>query len=147
SASQIRASSIWIAGYLLMHAGATLRLACYRALGRFFTFELVIKKGHVLVTSGPYSIVRHPGYTAVWMITIGVLLCQTGPGSWYMECVGWSSVASRVFLVVWVSGCMFIPAGLMARVRVEDAILLQEFGHEWTLYSKSTPWKLFPYLY
>lgn len=130
-----------------MYAGATLRLACYRTLGKLFTWELVIQKGHTLIETGPYSFVRHPGYTAVWMISIGVLLCQFGPGSWYAECIGWKFLVSQIFSAGWVIWSILIPATLMTRVNTEDAILRQEFGRQWDTYAQNTPWKLIPYIY
>jgi len=33
-----------------------------------------IRNNHKLVTSGPYAIVRHPGYTGVMLVVIGMLL-------------------------------------------------------------------------
>ncbi|OAX34700.1 ICMT-domain-containing protein, partial [Rhizopogon vinicolor AM-OR11-026] len=55
-----------IAGCCMCVIGAAVRSHCYRTLGRLFTFELSIRQDHKLVTSGPYSIVRHPSYTGVW---------------------------------------------------------------------------------
>lgn len=43
-------------------------------MGSMFTFEMSIRKNHELVTSGPYAIVRHPGYTSVMLVVIGMLL-------------------------------------------------------------------------
>ncbi|KAJ7923243.1 hypothetical protein B0H13DRAFT_1477462, partial [Mycena leptocephala] len=50
-------------GTALIANGAILRLFCYRALGQYFTFKTAIARNHKLVTTGPYSIVRHPAYT------------------------------------------------------------------------------------
>ena len=47
-----------VLGIGLVVLGATLRLSCYRTLGKLFTYEVVVQKKHMLVTSGPYSIVR-----------------------------------------------------------------------------------------
>ena len=54
--------------------GGLIRYKCYRALGTMFTFEMSIRKDHMLVTSGPYSIVRHPGYTGIFLVVIGIFL-------------------------------------------------------------------------
>ena len=48
---------------MVIISGGLLRLHCYRTLGRFFTFDVSIHEGHQLVTTGSYSIVRHPSYT------------------------------------------------------------------------------------
>ena len=101
----------------------------------------------MLVETGPYSIVRHPGYTSVWMISVGVLFCQLGHGSWYAECIGWGTVTSQIFLALWAFWNILIPATLMTRIPTEDTILRKEFGWKWDAYAKRTPWRLVPYVY
>ena len=54
--------------------GGYIRWACYRALGRLFTFEMSIRDNHELVTDGPYGWVRHPAYTGILLIVAGVIL-------------------------------------------------------------------------
>ena len=44
----------FILGVCLLGVGTLIRVSCYRALGRFFTFELSIKTEHTLITEGPY---------------------------------------------------------------------------------------------
>lgn len=143
----IRFTRAWVAGCVLMHCGALIRLACYRTLGRLFTWELTLKKGHVLMTGGPYSIVRHPSYTGSLLLGTGVALCHFSPGSWYAECIGWDTWASRIFSAAWIAWSLAVPALLMARVDTEDDVLRKEFGEEWDEYAKKTPYRLIPYLY
>lgn len=130
-----------------MAAGGFIRLACYRTLGRLFTWELTVKKGHTLVTAGPYSIVRHPSYVGSALIGVGVVLCHFAPGSWYAECVGWETWGSKLFTALWGAWCLSVPALLAARTPTEDEILHKEFGEEWEMYARETPYRLFPYLY
>ena len=54
--------------------GGLIRYKCYRAMGTLFTFEMSIRKGHMLITSGPYAIVRHPSYAGVILVVIGMFL-------------------------------------------------------------------------
>lgn len=54
--------------------GGLIRYKCYRVLGSMFTFEMSIREGHVLVTSGPYAIVRHPAYIGAILVVIGMFL-------------------------------------------------------------------------
>jgi len=55
------------------------RLRCYAALGERFTFELKSHQGRKLplVTSGPYGLVRHPGYLAGTLVFFGCVLSAT----------------------------------------------------------------------
>ncbi|KAI1308718.1 hypothetical protein EDD11_004259 [Mortierella claussenii] len=43
--------------------GYALRKWSFTTLDRFFTFQLKIRPGHQLITSGPYRYLRHPSYT------------------------------------------------------------------------------------
>ena len=137
----------WLAGCALMACGGAIRLLCFRHLGRFFTFELSIKKGHALVTSGPYAVVRHPSYTGSMLVGAGTVLCHFGPGSWYADRVGWASFASRMFMAAWAGWCVIVPSLLGRRTSTEDAILRREFGEEWDSYAEKTPYKLIPYIF
>ncbi|KAG2126910.1 hypothetical protein DEU56DRAFT_959007, partial [Suillus clintonianus] len=56
-----------------------IRLWCFRTLGRFFTFELGVRKGHKLVTTGPYAVVRHQSYAGAALLSIGLFILH---GSW-----------------------------------------------------------------
>ncbi|GJE94452.1 isoprenylcysteine carboxylmethyltransferase family protein [Phanerochaete sordida] len=143
----VRITPCSLAGCLAMAAGGALRLACYRTMGRLFTWELSVKKDHTLVTSGPYAVVRHPSYTGNVLIGIGAILCHFGPGSWYAECVGWETWGGRAFAALWGAWMLAIPAMLCSRVSAEDEILHEEFGFEWEQYAKRTPYRLIPYVY
>ncbi|KAJ8482315.1 hypothetical protein ONZ51_g5434 [Trametes cubensis] len=65
--------------------GAALRVACFRALGPLFTFELTISPTHRLVTDGPYAWVRHPSYAGVYAVLLGASAVMVAPGAWLRE--------------------------------------------------------------
>jgi protein-S-isoprenylcysteine O-methyltransferase Ste14 len=71
---RIQLSPLFLFGTLLTGLGGYIRYRCYRALGRLFTFEMSIRSDHKLITDGPYSIVRHPGYTGI-LFTITGIIC------------------------------------------------------------------------
>ncbi|THH21277.1 hypothetical protein EW146_g253 [Bondarzewia mesenterica] len=87
-------STSFLVGSALAIAGAQLRLACYRALGSLFTFEMSIRNSHKLVTDGPYRYVRHPAYSGLIMTMLGEAVIQFGRGSWLREC-GWMETVGR----------------------------------------------------
>lgn len=130
-----------------MHIGSFIRLACYRALGKNFTWELSVKKDQPLVTSGPYAIVRHPSYVGALTIYLGVILTMFGPGSWFSECIGWDTWVSKLFTGACTSWALIVPALLMGRVKKEDEVLRKEFGAQWQAYAQRVPYKLFPFIY
>jgi protein-S-isoprenylcysteine O-methyltransferase Ste14 len=68
-------------GYLLLLAGMTL-VAWAQAVNRFFEPSVRIQtdRGHRVVDSGPYAIIRHPGYAAAFLLFAGMALAL---GSWW----------------------------------------------------------------
>src|SRR4029450_9566001 len=62
------------AGVVLFVAGLILRWWAIITLGRFFTVDVTIEKGHELVERGPFRIVRHPSYAGVLLAFFGFAL-------------------------------------------------------------------------
>jgi len=147
SAGNIRITRVWLVGCALICSGSALRVACYRELGRFFTWDLSIKPDQRLITTGPYSIVRHPAYTGNCLIAVGLVLCQFTWGSWFTECGGWSLPWAKGLAAVWLVWHLSKPFLLGSRITREDKVLRNEFGEEWNKYAKQTPYRLFPFLY
>ena len=118
-------------------------------MGRLYTYELCIRKEHKLITSGPYSVVRHPGYTAIVITAVGNLLCYMGGGSWIGECSGLSldGMVARV-LVSWsaMSGTGMLLV-IKARIKKEDDMLKNEFSNDWVEWARKVPYKSIPYVY
>jgi len=145
------ASPSLIAGSCLSIIGAAIRFDCYRTLGRFFTFELSIRKGHKLVTSGPYSIVRHPSYTAGWCCVLAILLCHLHPQSWLVSCSGVFPSSDQE--VKWTLTCIWAALGSVmysatrSRIQKEEVMLEEHFGDQWRCYTKKVPYRLVPWLY
>ncbi|KAG2114418.1 hypothetical protein DEU56DRAFT_866615 [Suillus clintonianus] len=140
-----------IAGSCLSIIGGAVRVYCYYTLGRFFTFELSIRQDHKLVTSGPYSIVRHPSYFGVLCIVLGVLSCHFHTQSWLVSCSGlFPSSDKWVKLTlgcIWAATLHIIYAGLGERIRMEEAMLQGNFGDQWRAYVKRVPYRVVPWLY
>lgn len=145
AALHIRISPTFLIGCMFAMSGGLLRLACYRTLGRFFTYEITIRQDHRLVTSGPYSIVRHPSYLAIILIVIGNLLCFLGPGSWLRESGILREPMGKAFVIIWVADILYVPSVLILfRVRAEDGLLRKKFGREWEEWAERTPYALLP---
>lgn len=119
----------------------------FRELGRYFTFQLAIKKDHKLVTSGPYSIVRHPSYLGAIIGMSGIVLSLLGPGSVYAELGFWTNPIMSVAGLVMSLLMSFIVLGIALRVSKEDLALKAEFGKDWEAWARRTPHKLVPGIY
>ncbi|KAJ6591117.1 hypothetical protein DFH09DRAFT_1138642 [Mycena vulgaris] len=131
-------------GSLLIASGALVRFRCYHALGRHFTFETGIFKNHKLVTTGPYSIVRHPGYSGAFLAYAGLMLYYTSPGSWAMECAIKGSMAGKTFGTLYALLMFLVVTGLTWRIPKEDEGLKSEFGQEWENYAARVRYALIP---
>ncbi|KAH9950152.1 hypothetical protein B0H21DRAFT_706601 [Amylocystis lapponica] len=147
-ARPVRASPIVLAGWALIVSGALIRRACFRELGRFFTFELSLREDHRLITSGPYGVVRHPSYAGGILGAVGLVMLQTGPGSWWAECVmPWSTPEGLLFNSLWLAIMSGLPIVFLRRPVVEDRILRAQFGKQWDEWAARTTYRLFPGIY
>ncbi|OBZ74035.1 Protein-S-isoprenylcysteine O-methyltransferase B [Grifola frondosa] len=148
SVVDVRITPTFLVGWVLIAAATLLRLTCYRYLGRFFTFELALREGHKLITTGPYSIVRHPAYTGVFLAFAGIALIQMSSGSWWNECAGlWSTVFGKAAASLWLTILGGTLTTFVLRTGAEDKVLRDEFGEQWDNWAKRTPYKLFPGIY
>ncbi|KAI0685296.1 hypothetical protein BC835DRAFT_1310074 [Cytidiella melzeri] len=147
SAPDVRLTLPWLAGCVSIVAGVYIRFASQRELGPFFTFEQSVKKDQQLITTGPYAVVRHPAYTGMLLATIGTLLCQSGPGSWFPQS-GWYEVPSlKIFAVVWLCYTAGLPCVMLLRTSSEDRVLRRHVPKEWDAYAKRTAYKMIPYVF
>jgi protein-S-isoprenylcysteine O-methyltransferase Ste14 len=80
SLSTFATSFTWALFTVIAIVGGFLRLSAYRQLGRHFTFEFAMLKDHKLITTGPFSIVRHPSYTCALALFGGSSLAVVAPG-------------------------------------------------------------------
>ncbi|KAI0270519.1 hypothetical protein BC834DRAFT_841379 [Gloeopeniophorella convolvens] len=117
--------------------------AVLSGIGRLFTFNLSILENHKLVTTGPYSIVRHPSYTGGALVSWGLTLAAWCPGTWWVEARVIDTVVGKAVAVIWV---VFLIQGMTiyARAATEDAVLRKEFGKEWEGYASKVPYRYIP---
>jgi len=93
------------------------------ALGKEWSPQLQLREEHHLVTTGPYTRIRHPLYTA--MIGYGTSLALV--------------TANWIFIVLAVA----VIAGLFARIPKEEQMMIEEFGEEYKAYRQRTE-RFFP---
>ncbi|KAI0764662.1 hypothetical protein C8Q74DRAFT_1173734, partial [Fomes fomentarius] len=139
----------------LTAAGALLRLACFRALGALFTFELTIHPAHTLVTSGPYAHVRHPSYTGVFATLVGATGVMLAPGAWLRE--AWlaprirahalGALVAWAWVAFWLAKVAYAGRSTMRRVLTEDHELRRVFGPVWEEWAARVRWRLLPGVY
>ena len=118
-------STRWL-GVLLFAIGGALRIWPVFLLGHRFSGLVAIQPGHTLLTTGIYSVIRHPSY-------LGLLT----------NSLGWAlAFRSGVGVVI---TALLLPI-VLARIRAEEALLGSQFGAEYEAYRARTS-RLIPGLY
>jgi protein-S-isoprenylcysteine O-methyltransferase Ste14 len=109
-------AAIFATGMVLLVAGAALRVWSFRTLGQYFTFTVKVSPDQPVVTSGPYRVLRHPGYAGGLLAIAGVGLVN---GNW----VSMATIALLwLVLIVW-------------RIRVEEKALLTTLDGRYRAYA------------
>ena len=110
-----------------MLMGMALRWYSASVLGKYFTFDVAIQSGQVLIEVWPYRYVRHPSYSGALMTLLGFGLAL---GNWVglaaaLSCLGFAYVY---------------------RIPIEEAALTLALGEAYEQYTKRT-WRLVPFLF
>ena len=119
--------SLFFVGVCLMLLGLALRWYSAATLGKYFTFDLAIQSGQILVEVGPYRYIRHPSYT-------GALLTLLGFG---LALGNWAGLAASL-------SCLGFAFAY--RITIEEAALASALGKTYEQYMKRT-WRLVPFLF
>jgi protein-S-isoprenylcysteine O-methyltransferase Ste14 len=114
-------------GIALMLAGLTLRQWAIAVLGRFFTLTVKVQSDHMIVENGPYRLLRHPSYTGLLLVMIGIAL------------------ALQTFLGAILNLVVFALV-FGYRIYVEEKALKTKLGGRYIAYSKRTK-RLIPYVF
>jgi len=116
----------WI-GVVLMLAALALFYETHRQLGRNWSVTLDTRKKHTLVDTGLYAHVRHPMYSAFWLLAL----------------------AQAALLANWIAGLSGIVGwGILFFLRVgrEEKLLIETFGDDYRQYMRRTK-RVVPMIY
>lgn len=114
-------------GLVLLLGGTFFRLWCIQTLGKYFTSTVQTQANQRIITTGAYSVIRHPSYLGA-----------------YLAIVGSAFLLHAYYGIIFSSILMF--AAYWYRIKVEEETLVREFGKEYKSYQARTK-KLFPYIY
>ncbi|MFI8454165.1 methyltransferase family protein [Kitasatospora sp. NPDC085464] len=114
-------------GVPLVAAGLALRAWGMHTLGAYYTRTLRTVDTQHVVRTGPYRLIRHPGYAGSLLVWIGYAL---GTGSWAAALV--------------VAGLLFAAYGW--RITAEERLLLAALGNEYAEYRRVTR-RLVPFVH
>jgi protein-S-isoprenylcysteine O-methyltransferase Ste14 len=108
----------WV-GVVMGVASVPLIWWVHSALGANFSTTLHLRDEHTLVTSGPYRWVRHPMYTVLYIHLAAILLLTRN------VVIGGIALLALTLIVV-------------ARLKHEEAVMIEKFGPEYGVYMKRT---------
>ena len=116
-AATIRPGAVaFAAGLVILLAGLVLRGWSFKALGQYFTHDVMVSSEQPVITAGPYRVLRHPSYTGVILTGIGVGLASAN----------WAGLAGVMFLIL-------MP--LLWRIHIEENALLATVGDRYCAYA------------
>ena len=123
------AASPWLfsLGLVAMACAWLLFRRTHKALGKMWSVSLQLKEDHKLVTTGIYGRVRHPMYSAFWLMALAQALLLP---NWIAGLAGIVGFGTLFFL----------------RIGPEERMMEQAFGEEWRTYARRT-WRVLPYVY
>jgi protein-S-isoprenylcysteine O-methyltransferase Ste14 len=118
---EIRVSEpLVLLGLTLVLAGIAIAIWAAATLGRHFDVEVQVHRGHEVIRSGPYGIVRHPIYSGLGLHYLGACLA-TG----------------NLLLLAGTLAVTF--PGLYLRARAEEELLRSELGPAYDRYARDVP--------
>jgi len=119
-------SWVFYLGISIMIFGIMVRQWSIAVLGRFFSPTIGVQEGQKVVDRGPYRLVRHPSYTGILLILVGVGLA-------------FQSLAAILVIL------LIFSVAYGYRMNEEEKVLTLELGEEYVKYMKRTK-RLIPYI-
>jgi protein-S-isoprenylcysteine O-methyltransferase Ste14 len=116
----------WL-GLILILGALSLFYATHRQLGRNWSVTLDTRQKHQLVATGVYALVRHPMYSAFWLLAL----------------------AQAALLPNWIAGLSGIVGwGILFFLRVgrEERLMIETFGEDYREYMRRTA-RIIPRVY
>ncbi len=107
-----------VLGFALFVAGISLDIVGRVTLGRFYSETARMRPDHKLITRGIYRYIRHPVYLGVVLFAFSAPLI----------------IGSLFGLVIMMA---LIPM-LVHRIRLEERVMAERFGQEYTEYARRT---------
>jgi protein-S-isoprenylcysteine O-methyltransferase Ste14 len=120
-------NTFFLIGSVFVIIGLIIRVASIVKLKQQFTYTVARIENHVLIETGLYKVIRHPGYLGQLIIFMGVTICLSN----------WLSVLFMIIPVL---------AGYLNRINVEEKFLVEQMGQKYLDYQNRTK-RLIPMIY
>ena len=116
-----------ILGILMIIIGLIIRITAINTLGKFFTATARTTNEHLLITSGPFSVMRHPSYAGAILVITGVPVLLNN-------------------LITFFSTILLLFFAYDFRIKSEEKVLISTFGEKYLQYSLKVK-KIVPHLW
>lgn len=95
----------------------------------YFKWEIFWEKNYhgQLITEGIFKYIRHPHYTSLLIIGFGLAFF-------------FNSIAALLIAII------AIPIMIISIID-EEKLLIKQYGEEYIVFMKKTPWKIIPYIF
>ncbi|MBE9524457.1 MAG: isoprenylcysteine carboxylmethyltransferase family protein [Chloroflexi bacterium] len=103
-------------GGFLSLGGTLMLVLTHRALSIHWSTTLQFKEGHSLITTGPYGLIRHPMYTSLYIIFIGLAIVSS-------------------FWPLWIL-ILLMTIFFFRIASIEEDMMIDKFGDEYVSYIK-----------
>jgi protein-S-isoprenylcysteine O-methyltransferase Ste14 len=109
-------AAAFAAGMVVLLAGLVLRGWSFKALGQYFTHTVMVSSDQPVIATGPYRVLRHPSYTGIILIGLGVGLAAAN----------WAALAGVTLLIL---------TPLLWRIHIEENALSTMLGDRYRGYA------------
>lgn len=107
-----------VVGLVMIAVGIALRAWSIATLGRFFQYRIEVQADHQVITDGPYRYVRHPSYSGIALVVLGIALAS---GS----------------VLGFLAAAALAGVGLAVRIHAEEKQLTDALGDQYDRYAAS----------
>ena len=118
---------LMIFSLILYTIGLSLRYISILYLGKFFTRDVSIESKHELISNGPYTLLRHPLYVGLFLLTTSVPLFFG-------------------HIYVYIFAILLMSIVLNQRMKLEEKLLTEHFKESYTTW-KSKRYRFIPFIY
>ncbi|KAL5492829.1 hypothetical protein ACEPAI_4277 [Sanghuangporus weigelae] len=146
SAQVIGSNPLALIAWAIAVMGRLLRYNSINSFGQLFTYQLTIRNGHVLVTTGPYAVVRYPVCVGSIVAALGTGIFFLGHGSYAYAGKIMRSKAGAPCAFVWLGWKLFMCYNVRLTAH-EDEFLGNKFGQLWVSWSQRVGYRLIPGVY
>jgi protein-S-isoprenylcysteine O-methyltransferase len=76
-----------VTGLCMMVTGLFIRTWAYLTLGAYFTWHITVQKDQNVIKTGPYALVRHPGYFGAFITYVGTTVFLHAWGTLFLAVI------------------------------------------------------------